>query len=843
MSLRRRLSALRKSGLFNPAWYLEEYPDVGMLGMDPAEHYLRLGADMGRNPGKKFDTNFYLETYPDVRESGINPLLHYTRIGRQEGRLYRKAGAEDNGNVVRPAHSRQRMANLGFYDEPVRDLYRTLKDGRSAPVRARAARELSLWSMRLGSRAGYREALKLIRIARREDTRGDLRARLLTTELICLYHLGDIEDGRRLFEAADAAEELNADSILAWANFQPDAKSRLGWMNAALDHFGIAHIDLNADEQLSPYDRLTVAAPHALTTMTGGPKVSVLIAVYNAADTITTAIRSLLEQTWKNLEIIVLDDCSKDDTCAIVEAIAQSEPRLRLIRMPENGGAYIARNRGIDEATGEYVTLHDADDWSHPLKIETQVRFLMENPERFGCNSQQARSLSDLRFHRWVGVGDFIITNTSSFMFRRQPMRDHLGYWDTVRFSADNELIRRALRVFGEESVQKLTTGPLSFQRDSETSIIADDVLGMSGGMFGARRQYREAQVQWHAKADAFRYDSDRARSPFPTPAIMRSGRAGARTRHYDVITVSDFRIPGGSTRSCTEEIRTQAIAGVRTAVFPMYRYGYRPVGAAMQPEVWDLAASDRIDMLSYGERATCDLLVLRSPAILQHRQRYLPAIEAKRIKVIVDRLPLKEAAKDDAVLYDFDRCADHLRQQFRNDAEWHPSNSLVRTAMEKLYIDQIRGLRLADEDWREIIDLDGRTEAPVFRIGNLAVDPNAAAEEDDDTDELAPAAEGPAGPELYVDLSRETELGAHERSAIEAMAAGIPVILPESWRPIFQDAALYATERTVEALVMDLRTNEARYRAQGEIAGRHLRENLDRSIHINRLAKAGIDT
>ncbi|MCD2183558.1 glycosyltransferase family A protein [Rhizobium sp. GN54] len=832
---KRRLSALRKSGLFSSEWYLEAYPDVAMLGMDSAEHYLRFGAEMGRNPSRNFDTNFYLETYPDVRESGMNPLLHFARIGRHEGRLYKKVNLEADASIVKPNHSRQRLTNLGFYDEPVRDLYHALKDSRSAQIRAAAARELSLWSMRLGTPSGYREALKHVRIARFEDVRGGLRKQLATIELMCLYHLGEFEEGRKVFESAAAAGELSADGILAWANFQPDAPSRLAQINSALEHFGIPVVCLNSDERLLPYDRLTIAAPHELATISDGPKVTVLMAVYNAADTIATAIRSLFEQTWKNLEIIVIDDCSTDETRAIAEDFARDEPRIQVISMPENGGAYIARNRGIEQATGEYVTLHDADDWSHPLKIERQVRFLMENPDRFGCNSQQARSLSDLRFHRWVGVSGFIITNTSSFMFRREPMRNCLGYWDTVRFSADNELIRRAQRVFGEEAVQKLATGPLSFQRDSETSIIADDVLGMSGGMFGARRQYREAQSLWHEKADGLRYDGDKKRSPFPTPAIMRSGKAGAETRHYQVITVSDFRIPGGSTRSCTEEIWAQANAGMQTAVFPMYQYEYLPVSAAIQPEIWNAARSDKVDILSYGERATCDLLILRSPAILQHRQRYLPTIDAQFIKVIIDKLPMNESVAD-AASYDFGRCCEHIRQQFRSDAEWHPSNPLIRATLNTLHRDQIDGIRLADDDWREIIDLDGRGEAPVFHADNLVTSRNTAA----DAADLLPT-EAPSMADVYVDLSREAELGSRERTAIEAMAAGIPVILPECWRPVFDDAALYAAEDTVADVVLALREDRERYDAQAEIARRHLRENFGHSAHISRLAKVGV--
>ena len=80
------VSAIEASGLFDRDWYLSEYQDVRMLGDDPIEHYLYLGARLLRNPGPEFDTAYYLGANPDVVEAGINPFLHYVLWGRDEGR-------------------------------------------------------------------------------------------------------------------------------------------------------------------------------------------------------------------------------------------------------------------------------------------------------------------------------------------------------------------------------------------------------------------------------------------------------------------------------------------------------------------------------------------------------------------------------------------------------------------------------------------------------------------------------------------------------------------------------------------------------------------------------------
>ncbi|MBY5935552.1 glycosyltransferase [Tateyamaria omphalii] len=80
------IDVIRGSDLFDPVWYLTEYPDVALLKIDPVQHYLWLGARLGRNPSPSFDGMSYLAANTDVAEAGVNPLLHYLRSGKAEGR-------------------------------------------------------------------------------------------------------------------------------------------------------------------------------------------------------------------------------------------------------------------------------------------------------------------------------------------------------------------------------------------------------------------------------------------------------------------------------------------------------------------------------------------------------------------------------------------------------------------------------------------------------------------------------------------------------------------------------------------------------------------------------------
>jgi GT2 family glycosyltransferase len=107
------------------------------------------------------------------------------------------------------------------------------------------------------------------------------------------------------------------------------------------------------------------------------PLVSVLIPAYNAASTLAETLASVCGQTYWNLDIIVVDDGSADDTVALATRLSQEDPRIRLLRQ-DNAGVAAARNLALQHAAGPLVAPVDADDLWHPAKIERQVRRLHE---------------------------------------------------------------------------------------------------------------------------------------------------------------------------------------------------------------------------------------------------------------------------------------------------------------------------------------------------------------------------------------------------------------------------------------------------------------------------------
>ena len=109
------------------------------------------------------------------------------------------------------------------------------------------------------------------------------------------------------------------------------------------------------------------------------PKVSVVMPVFNVERYIADAVRSVLAQTFHDYELLVIDDCSPDQSIRICQEFP--DQRLRIIRHRENRGLAGARNTGIRQATGEYLAFLDSDDIWHPQKLALHVTHLDQNPE------------------------------------------------------------------------------------------------------------------------------------------------------------------------------------------------------------------------------------------------------------------------------------------------------------------------------------------------------------------------------------------------------------------------------------------------------------------------------
>ena len=113
--------------------------------------------------------------------------------------------------------------------------------------------------------------------------------------------------------------------------------------------------------------------------------VSVITPVYNSEKYIRQTIESVLSQTYTNWEMLLADDCSPDHSAEIIAEYAAADSRIKYIRMPQNGGAALARNAALEQARGRYIAYLDADDIWLPTKLERQIDFMTKNHVVFTC--------------------------------------------------------------------------------------------------------------------------------------------------------------------------------------------------------------------------------------------------------------------------------------------------------------------------------------------------------------------------------------------------------------------------------------------------------------------------
>src|SRR5699024_3826925 len=109
------------------------------------------------------------------------------------------------------------------------------------------------------------------------------------------------------------------------------------------------------------------------------PLVSIIMPAYNSKKYLEEAIHSVIKQTYKNWELLIVDDCSKDNTLEILKNYSSQDHRIKYSTLEENSGPAVARNQAIDMANGSYIAFLDSDDLWFENKLEKQLIFMQKN--------------------------------------------------------------------------------------------------------------------------------------------------------------------------------------------------------------------------------------------------------------------------------------------------------------------------------------------------------------------------------------------------------------------------------------------------------------------------------
>ena len=362
-----------------------------------------------------------------------------------------------------------------------------------------------------------------------------------------------------------------------------------------------------------------------------GPKLSIIIPAYNAEDTIVAALRGIVEQTYKNVEAIVVVDNSPDRTADVAEKFAKTDPRIRVIRQDVNTGPYKAQNRGLMEATGKYARTHGADDWLHPQATEIQMRAMLEAGAATSV-SYALGVLPGLKPTPLPGASVLLLRNMSSFIFDREAAIASGGY-DDVRFSGDGEFYARMKKATGSDPLEVTPTVPLSLLLSSEGSLSGGGDFGRARIRYGARWEYKQAYADWHRRMaeaggiptlDILPEDlsKTRDRRPIATPKALLQKDTSHSCRR---LLIGDF---------ADEVSYDRIVKGLRGfGEDDMVFHCPKPANA-QAPFVKDfrkLLRSRGCDVLVAGESLSCETVVLTDPDLLRHRLNLYPKIASDK--------------------------------------------------------------------------------------------------------------------------------------------------------------------------------------------------------------------
>lgn len=162
---------------------------------------------------------------------------------------------------------------------------------------------------------------------------------------------------------------------------------------------------------------------------TSNPLITVIMPAYNVAPYIEGSVKSVIDQTYTNWELLILEDRSTDDTYAIAQKLAQSDERIRVIQNEKNSGVAKTRNRGIQMAQGTYIALLDSDDQWYPEKLERQLALIQRENAQISYCSYAMVSEQGEKVHR-----DYLVPAETDF--KKMLLTNVIGC-STVMLQAD----------------------------------------------------------------------------------------------------------------------------------------------------------------------------------------------------------------------------------------------------------------------------------------------------------------------------------------------------------------------------------------------------------------------
>lgn len=157
--------------------------------------------------------------------------------------------------------------------------------------------------------------------------------------------------------------------------------------------------------------------------------VSIVVPIYNSERFISATIDTVEKQTYENWELILVDDCSKDNSIKVIQERIKNNNKIKLIKLQKNSGAAIARNVGIKNSSGQFIAFLDADDLWEDEKLRRQINFMNDNEYAF--------SFTGYEFADEYGFGNGKVVKVPFKMNYKQALKNTTIFTSTVMFNLE----------------------------------------------------------------------------------------------------------------------------------------------------------------------------------------------------------------------------------------------------------------------------------------------------------------------------------------------------------------------------------------------------------------------
>lgn len=283
------------------------------------------------------------------------------------------------------------------------------------------------------------------------------------------------------------------DVWLALANVHQNIGDAAGWrrfIESYFDQYGLAPPAFGDGMSFG-----AIAGGGLATALTGGPTVAVVMTTFNSERTLELAARSVLAQTHGDLILAIVDDCSSDGTAGIALRLAESDPRVRLLKSEANSGTYVCKNLALTTIEADYYTFHDSDDWMHPERIARHVAAMQATGA--ACTTSLWFRMSPEGWAMARHSGGYQHANPASIFVTREALT-RVGYFDSVRTGADTEFVWRVRNRYGHAKTVEIRL-PLAIGLHHDASLTQSGAAAFDRHRYSEVRSiYWESWVKWH---------------------------------------------------------------------------------------------------------------------------------------------------------------------------------------------------------------------------------------------------------------------------------------------------------------------------------------------------------